>query len=57
MIFFVEWVKKGVYINGVGVYILEMCEILWEIIKVVDVVIFDIMDGVLKEVGDFILLL
>ena len=52
--FSTEWVKKGAHINGVGAYTPEMCEIPREIIKAADVVIFDIMDGVLKEAGDFI---
>lgn len=52
--FSAEWVKKGAHINGVGAYTPEMCEIPREIIKVADVIIFDTMDGVLKEAGDFI---
>ncbi|HAR0197104.1 TPA: ornithine cyclodeaminase family protein [Enterococcus faecium] len=52
--FSAEWVKKGAHINGVGAYTPEMCEIPREIIKAADVVIFDTMDGVLKEAGDFI---
>lgn len=52
--FSTEWVKKGAHINGVGAYTPEMCEIPREIIKAADVVIFDTMDGVLKEAGDFI---
>ena len=52
--FSAEWVNKGAHINGVGAYTPEMCEIPREIIKAADVVIFDTMDGVLKEAGDFI---
>ena len=52
--FSAEWVKKGAHINGVGAYTPEMCEIPREIIKKADVVIFDTMDGVLEEAGDFI---
>ena len=52
--FSAEWVKKGAHINGVGAYTPEMCEIPREIIKAADIVIFDTMDGVLKEAGDFI---
>ncbi|HDT7295357.1 TPA: ornithine cyclodeaminase family protein [Enterococcus faecalis] len=52
--FSTEWVKKGAHINGVGAYTPEMCEIPREIIKAADIVIFDTMDGVLKEAGDFI---
>lgn len=48
-----EWVKKGAHINGVGAYTHNMCEIPREIIKEADVVIFDTMDGVLQEAGDF----
>ena len=43
--------QKGAHINGVGAYTPEMCEIPREIIKAADIVIFDTMDGVLKEVG------
>ena len=46
--------SKGAHINGVGAYTPEMCEIPREIIKAADIVIFDTMDGVLKEAGDFI---
>ncbi|AYQ24170.1 MULTISPECIES: ornithine cyclodeaminase family protein [Enterococcus] len=52
--FSAEWVKRGAHINGVGAYTPEMCEIPREIIRTADVVIFDTMDGVLKEAGDFI---
>ncbi|KAF1297367.1 ornithine cyclodeaminase family protein [Enterococcus sp. JM4C] len=52
--FSAEWVKKGAHINGVGAYTPEMCEIPREIIKQADVIIFDTMDGVLEEAGDFI---
>lgn len=52
--FSAEWVKKGAHINGVGAYTPEMCEIPREIIKKADVIIFDTMDGVLEEAGDFI---
>lgn len=48
-----EWVKKGVHINGVGAYTHDMCEIPREIIKESDLIIFDTMDGVLQEAGDF----
>lgn len=48
-----EWVKKGAHINGVGAYTHDMCEIPREIIKESDLVIFDTMDGVLQEAGDF----
>lgn len=49
-----EWVKEGAHINGVGAYTPEMCEIPKEVIKAADKVIFDTMDGVLEEAGDFI---
>ncbi|MFW7432951.1 ornithine cyclodeaminase family protein [Vagococcus carniphilus] len=52
--FSAEWVKEGAHINGVGAYTPEMCEIPKEIIKKASTVIFDTMDGVLKEAGDFI---
>ena len=52
--FSAEWFKKGAHINGFGSYTPEMCEIPREIIKAADIVIFDTMDGVLKEAGDFI---
>ena len=52
--FSAEWVKKGAHINGVGAYTPEMCEIPRELIKKADVIIFDTMDGVLEEAGDFI---
>lgn len=52
--FSAEWVKRGAHINGVGAYTPEMCEIPREIIRDADVVIFDTMDGVLEEAGDFI---
>lgn len=52
--FSAEEVKKGAHINGVGAYTPEMCEVPKEIIKQADVVIFDTMDGVLSEAGDFI---
>ncbi|MCI0130644.1 MULTISPECIES: ornithine cyclodeaminase family protein [Enterococcaceae] len=48
-----EWVKKGAHINGVGAYTHDMCEIPREIIKESDLIIFDTMDGVLQEAGDF----
>jgi len=48
-----EWVKKGAHINGVGAYTHDMCEIPREIIKDSNLVIFDTMDGVLQEAGDF----
>ncbi|MGX7024217.1 ornithine cyclodeaminase family protein [Vagococcus hydrophili] len=49
-----DWVKKGAHINGVGAYTPEMCEIPKETIKAADKIIFDTMDGVLAEAGDFI---
>ncbi|MGK0555187.1 ornithine cyclodeaminase family protein [Macrococcus capreoli] len=49
-----QFVKQGAHINGVGAYTKEMCEIPREMIKRADVVIFDTMDGVLGEAGDFI---
>lgn len=52
--FSAEWIKRGAHINGVGAYTPEMCEIPKEIIKQADVIIFDTMDGVLEEAGDFI---
>lgn len=52
--FSAEWIKEGAHINGVGAYTPEMCEIPREIIKASDAVIFDTMDGVLQEAGDFI---
>ncbi|WP_430834048.1 ornithine cyclodeaminase family protein [Enterococcus faecalis] len=52
--FSAEWVKKGAHMNGVGAYTPELCVITREIIKAADIVIFDTMDGVLKEAGDFI---
>lgn len=51
--FSAEWIKKGAHINGVGAYTPEMCEIPKEIIKQADVIIFDTMEGVLAEAGDF----
>ena len=51
--FSAEWVKK-VRTSMESVLTPEMCEIPREIIKAADVVIFDTMDGVLKEAGDFI---
>lgn len=52
--FSADWVKRGAHINGVGAYTPEMCEIPKEIIKKAEVVIFDTMEGVLEEAGDFI---
>ncbi|MEG2707753.1 MAG: ornithine cyclodeaminase family protein, partial [Vagococcus sp.] len=52
--FSAEWVKEGAHINGVGAYTPEMCEIPKEIIKEAETVIFDTMDGVMQEAGDFI---
>ena len=52
--FSAEWVKKGAHINGIGAYLPEMCEIPYQIIQQAEVVIFDTMNGVLKEAGDFI---
>lgn len=49
-----EWVKAGAHINGVGAYTPDMCEIPRESIKQANVVVFDTMDGVLQEAGDFI---
>lgn len=51
--FSAEWIKKGAHINGVGAYTPEMCEVPVEIIKEADSIIFDTMDGVLQEAGDF----
>lgn len=47
-------VKKGAHINGVGAYTPQMREIPKELIKKADNIIFDTMDGVLNEAGDFI---
>lgn len=52
--FAAEWIKAGAHINGIGAYMPEMCEIPKEIIGRADVIIFDTMDGVLGEAGDFI---
>lgn len=52
--FSAEWVKEGAHINGVGAYTPEMCEIPKEAIKAATTVIFDTIDGVMEEAGDFI---
>lgn len=52
--FSAEWIKEGAHINGVGAYTKEMCEIPKEIIKKANTVIFDTIDGVMQEAGDFI---
>lgn len=52
--FSAEWIKDGAHINGVGAFTPEMCEIPKEIIKKAETVIFDTVDGVMQEAGDFI---
>lgn len=52
--FSAEWVKPGAHINGVGSYTPEMCEIPVELLQKADCIVFDTMDGVLQEAGDFI---
>lgn len=49
-----EDVKEGAHINGVGAYTPEMKEVPAGIIARADRIIFDTMDGVLAEAGDFI---
>ncbi|WKT00199.1 ornithine cyclodeaminase family protein [Gallibacterium salpingitidis] len=49
-----EWVKAGAHINGIGSFTPEMCEIPTELIQQADIILFDTMDGVLHEAGDFI---
>ncbi|MDF7638098.1 ornithine cyclodeaminase family protein [Lactobacillus sp. ESL0791] len=52
--FAAEWIKPGAHVNGIGAYTPEMCEIPKELIKIAKPIIFDMMDGVLAEAGDFI---
>ncbi|MFC0322280.1 ornithine cyclodeaminase family protein [Gallibacterium melopsittaci] len=52
--FSAEWIKQGAHINGIGSYTPEMCEIPQELVQQADVIMFDTMDGVLNEAGDFI---
>ena len=49
-----EWVKPGAHINGIGAYTPEMCEIPCETIKRAKTIVFDTLDGVWQEAGDFI---
>ncbi len=49
-----SWVKPGAHINGIGAYTPQMCEVPAEIIQKADCIIFDTMEGVLAEAGDFI---
>ena len=49
-----EWVKPGAHINGIGAYTPVMCEIPCETIKRAKTIVFDTLDGVWQEAGDFI---
>lgn len=51
--FSAEWIKAGAHVNGIGSFTPEMREVPRELLKKADRIIFDTMDGVLNEAGDF----
>ncbi|MDK6204624.1 ornithine cyclodeaminase family protein [Lactobacillus jensenii] len=49
-----NWVKNGAHINAVGAYTPEMCELPSAILPKAKTIIFDTLDGVWSESGDFL---